>query len=162
VFAPMHQLVPGVATFYMVNLIGISVGGKQLDIPPAAFPKLSLPEAAYSALRSAFRSAMSAYALLPPNKDDGLDTCYNFTGFRNVTVPKVALTFSGGATIDFDVPSGVLVEDCLAFYGDKGLFGIIGNVNGWQRVGFGSGRVIIRPSVKRMQVEICICTRVRG
>ncbi|TVU11521.1 hypothetical protein EJB05_45112, partial [Eragrostis curvula] len=139
VFTPMHQL-PGVSTFYVVTLAGIQRRGKQLDIPPAVFSKgmiidsgtvvTGLPATAYAALRTAFRSAMSAYPRLPPNPD-GLDTCYNFTGFSNVTVPKVALTFSGGATIDLDVPSGVLVEDCLAFLGgssDNGI-GIIGNVN---------------------------------
>ncbi|KAL6596632.1 hypothetical protein ACP70R_047275 [Stipagrostis hirtigluma subsp. patula] len=140
VFTPMHRL-PNFATFYMVTLAGISVGGKPLDIPPTVFSKgmiidsgtviTGLPGKAYSALRSAFRSAMSEYPLLPPT-DDGLDTCYNFTGFSNVTVPKVALTFSGGATIDLDVPSGVLLEGCLAFVGGDdtdNLIGVIGNVN---------------------------------
>ncbi|GJM99936.1 hypothetical protein PR202_ga17079 [Eleusine coracana subsp. coracana] len=67
-----------------------------------------------------------------PTLAKGLDTCYNFTGHRNITVPKVSLTFSGGATIDLDVPSGVMVEDCLAFDGDSSdnvLFGVLGNVN---------------------------------
>jgi hypothetical protein len=92
VFAPMHKF-PAVSTFYMVTLAGISVGGKQLDIPPAVFSNgmvidsgtaiTALPATAYSALRSAFRSAMSEYPLLPP-ADDGLDTCYNFTGHSNV------------------------------------------------------------------------------
>jgi hypothetical protein len=72
-----------------------------------------LPCTAYAALRSAFRSAMAAYSLLPPNQD--LNTCYNLTGFSNVTVPTVALTFEGGATMDLDVPNGILLEGCLAF-----------------------------------------------
>jgi len=109
-----------VATFCMVNLTGISVGGKQLDIPPAVFSKskgmiidsgtviTELPHTAYAALRSAFRSAMSAYPLLPPTQD--LDTSYNLTGFSKVTVPTVALTFDGGATMDLDVPYGILLE----------------------------------------------------
>ncbi|KAJ1259125.1 hypothetical protein BS78_10G129600 [Paspalum vaginatum] len=137
-FTPLHG-VPGQATFYLVTLAGISVGGKQLDIPPAVFSKgmiidsgtvvTGLPGTAYSALRTAFRSAMSAYPLLPPNEE--LDTCYNFTGFSNVTVPTVSLTFDGGATIDLDVPSGILLEDCLAFVGGSSdrEVGIIGNVN---------------------------------
>ncbi|KAL6596631.1 hypothetical protein ACP70R_047274 [Stipagrostis hirtigluma subsp. patula] len=139
VFTPLRQF-PDTPTFYMVILAGISVGGEPLDIPPMVFSKgmiidsgtviTALPATAYSALRSAFRSAMSEYPLLPPT-DDGLDTCYNFTGLSNVTVPKVALTFSGGATIDLDVPSGVLLEGCLAFVGDDTdkRTGIIGNVN---------------------------------
>ncbi|KQK18490.1 aspartyl protease family protein At5g10770 isoform X2 [Brachypodium distachyon] len=139
VFTPMHAFSPKIATFYVVTLTGISVGGKALDIPPAVFAKgnivdsgtviTGIPTTAYKALRTAFRSAMAEYPLLPP-ADSALDTCYNFTGHGTVTVPKVALTFVGGATVDLDVPSGVLVEDCLAFAdaGD-GSFGIIGNVN---------------------------------
>ncbi|GJM99938.1 hypothetical protein PR202_ga17081 [Eleusine coracana subsp. coracana] len=159
VFTPMHQF-PGVSTFYMVTLTGISVGGKQLDIPPAVFSNgmiidsgtiiTGLPATAYSALRSEFRNAMSAYPLLPPT-NNGLDTCYNFAGHSNVTVPKVSLTFNGGATIDLDVPSGVLIDDCLAFVGGNSdnTIGIIGNVNqrtfevlydtGRGNVGFRSG-----------------------
>ncbi|CAN6214160.1 unnamed protein product [Urochloa humidicola] len=154
-FTPLHSSPEG-PTFYVVNLAGISVAGKKLNITPAAFKQgmiidsgtviTGLPQTAYSALRTAFRKAMSAYPLLPPN-DDGLDTCYNFTGFSNVTVPTVSLTFDGGATIDLDVPSGILVEDCLAFVGDgSDDTGIIGNVNqrtfevlydsGRRRVGF--------------------------
>ncbi|KAL6596633.1 hypothetical protein ACP70R_047276 [Stipagrostis hirtigluma subsp. patula] len=140
VFTPLHPDT-GIPIFYMVTLAGISVGGKQLHIPPSVFSKLmvmdsgslitELPGKAYSALRSAFRSAMSEYPLLPPT-DDGLDTCYNFTGLSNVTVPKVALTFSGGATIDLDVPSGVLLDGCLAFVGGNDTEhrpGVIGTVN---------------------------------
>ncbi|XP_021305487.1 aspartyl protease family protein At5g10770 [Sorghum bicolor] len=128
-------------TFYLVKLTGISVGGKQLDIEPTVFAGgmiidsgtivTGLPETAYSALRTAFRSAMSAYPLLPPNDDEDLDTCYDFTGNTNVTVPTVALTFEGGVTIDLDVPSGVLLDGCLAFVAgaSDGDTGIIGNVN---------------------------------
>jgi hypothetical protein len=36
VFTPMGHL-PGWPTFYMVNMTGISVGGKPLDIPQSAF-----------------------------------------------------------------------------------------------------------------------------
>ena len=132
------------ATFYVLNLTGISVGGKQLDIPPAVFSKSNgmiidsstviteLLRTAYAALRSAFRSAMSAYPLILPPPNQGLDTCYNLTSFSNVTVPTVALTFDGGATMELDVPDGILLEGCLAFQesGPDDLFpGILGNVN---------------------------------
>nr|CAB3467905.1 unnamed protein product [Digitaria exilis] len=137
VFTPLHSSPEG-ATFYVVNLTGISVAGKKLNIPATAFAQgmiidsgtviTGLPQTAYEALRTAFRSAMSKYPLLPP-KDD-LDTCYDFTGLSNVTVPTVSLTFDGGATVDLDVPSGILLEDCLAFAGDGADdTGIIGNVN---------------------------------
>ncbi|PAN24551.1 hypothetical protein PAHAL_4G232500 [Panicum hallii] len=136
-FTPLHSSPEG-PTFYVVTLAGISVGGKRLDIPPAVFSPgmiidsgtviTGLPDTAYAALRTAFRSAMSAYPLLPPS--EYLDTCYNFTGFSNKTVPTVSLTFDGGVTIDLDNPSGILLEGCLAFVGGSSDdAGIIGNVN---------------------------------
>nr|CAB3470405.1 unnamed protein product [Digitaria exilis] len=137
VFTPMSHL-PDIATFYMVTLTGISVGGKRLDVPPSAFRAgmiidsgtvvTELQHTAHNALQAAFRKAMAAYPLLPNGE---LDTCYNFTGYSNVTVPKIAFEFSGGGTIDLDVPNGILLDDCLAFQEsgpDDGL-GIIGNVN---------------------------------
>ncbi|CAL5043096.1 unnamed protein product [Urochloa decumbens] len=157
VFTPMRHL-PDDLTSYMVTLAGISVSGRRLDIPASAFRGgmiidsgtvvTGLPETAYNALQRAFRKAMAAYPLLPHGD---LDTCYNFTGFSNVTVPKVSFTFRGGATVDLDVPNGILLNDCLAFTEsgpDIGL-GIIGNVNqrtlevlydvGAAKVGFRSG-----------------------
>jgi hypothetical protein len=140
VFTPMYRYAPDIATFYLVTLTGISVGGKPLDIAPSVLAGgliidsgtviTGLPKTAYAALRKAFRSAMSQYPLVP-SSDTGLDTCYNFTGHSEVVVPKVALTFNGSATIELDVPSGVLVESCLAFIaeGRDGGVGIIGNVN---------------------------------
>ncbi|CAL5052609.1 unnamed protein product [Urochloa decumbens] len=157
VFTPMSV---EMQTFYVVKLTGISVAGKQLDIPPAALATskgliidsgtiiTELPTTAYTALRTAFRSAMSAYPLLPPNGD--FDTCYNLTGFSNVTVPTVALSFDGGVTMDLDVPNGILLDGCLAFQ-DAGQDdpGILGNVNqrtfevlydvGHGKVGFRAG-----------------------
>uniref|UniRef100_A0A0D9WPP0 Peptidase A1 domain-containing protein n=1 Tax=Leersia perrieri TaxID=77586 RepID=A0A0D9WPP0_9ORYZ len=139
-FTPMRRI-PATPTFYVVTLTGISVGGKPLAIAPSVFSRgmvidsgtviTGLPATAYAALRSAFRSAMSEFRLLPPSSDGGLDTCYDFTGHSNVTVPRVALTFSGGATIDLAVPSGVMIDGCLAFTGAESddITGIIGNVN---------------------------------
>ncbi|XP_066167802.1 aspartyl protease family protein At5g10770 [Oryza sativa Japonica Group] len=139
-FTPMRRL-PSVPTFYIVTLTGISVGGAPLAIPPSAFSSgmvidsgtviTGLPATAYAALRSAFRSAMSEYRLLPPSNGGVLDTCYDFTGHANVTVPTISLTFSGGATIDLAAPAGVLVDGCLAFAGagTDNAIGIIGNVN---------------------------------
>jgi hypothetical protein len=71
---------------------------------------------------------MKAYRLVPHGD---LDTCYNLTGYKNVVVPKIALTFSGGATINLDVPNGILVNGCLAFAesGQDGSTGVLGNVN---------------------------------
>lgn len=154
VFTPM---VREQQTFYVVNMTGITVGGEPIDVPPSAFSGgmiidsgtvvTELQQTAYAALQAAFRKAMAAYPLLPNGE---LDTCYNFTGHSNVTVPRVALTFSGGATVDLDVPDGILLDNCLAFQeaGPDNQPGILGNVNqrtlevlydvGHGRVGFGA------------------------
>ncbi|XP_048542489.1 aspartyl protease AED1-like [Triticum urartu] len=135
-FTPMTPFMD-YATFYLVKLTGISVGGKQLRIPPKVFEGglivdcgniiSHLPSTPYAKLQSAFRAAMAAYPLIP---SDEYDTCYNFTGYSNVTVPKVALTFTGGVTIDLDVPNGVLLDGCLAFTesGPDDYVGFLGNV----------------------------------
>uniref|UniRef100_A0A8I6Y602 Peptidase A1 domain-containing protein n=1 Tax=Hordeum vulgare subsp. vulgare TaxID=112509 RepID=A0A8I6Y602_HORVV len=135
-FTPMTHFVDD-ATSYLVKLTGISVDGKQLRIPRKVFEGglivdcgniiSHLPSTPYEKLRSAFRAAMTAYPLIP--SDDG-DTCYNFTGFSNVTVPKVALTFTGGVTVDLDVPNGLLLDGCLAFAdsGPDDYVGFLGNV----------------------------------
>ncbi|CAL5038213.1 unnamed protein product [Urochloa decumbens] len=142
-FTPMHPS-DHIAVFYKVTLTGISVAGRPLDVPPSAFPHGGfgmivdsgtvitwLPAAPYAALRAAFRRAMAAYPLAAPIHP--VDTCYNLTGYDgNVTVPGVAMTFLGGATVELDNPSGILVEGCLAFAGvrpDIHGNGVIGNVN---------------------------------
>ena len=137
VFTPMIR---EEKTFYVVKMTGITVGGdwESIDVPPTAFSGgmiidsgtvvTQLQHTAYSALKVVFRRAMAAYPLVPNGE---LDTCYNFTGYSSVTVPRVALTFSGGATIDLDVPNGILSDDCLAFResGPDDQAGILGNVN---------------------------------
>ncbi|WOL19461.1 aspartyl protease family protein [Canna indica] len=124
-------------SFYFVDLVGISVAGEQLDISPSVFASRGtvldsgtvitrLPAAAYQALRSAFRSYMAEYPPSPPIAI--LDTCYDFSGYKTVTVPRVALHFGGGVAVDLDV-SGIFTHGCLAFAGFEGNgFGIIGNV----------------------------------
>lgn len=80
-FTPMQRRFP-TATFYVVLLTGLSVGGQHLDIPPSVFMNgmivdsgtvfTWLPATTYAALRTAFRSAMSAYPPAPLR--DELDT----------------------------------------------------------------------------------------
>ncbi|CAL5052587.1 unnamed protein product [Urochloa decumbens] len=124
---------------YQLMLTGISVGGEPLDIPAAVFREgmitdsgtvvTALQDTAYAALRAAFRPAMAAYPLAPPTAQ--LDTCYNLTGYESVTVPTVSLTFRGGATVELDAASGLLLDGCLAFWTTDGdeYTGVIGNVN---------------------------------
>ncbi|CAA6670806.1 unnamed protein product [Spirodela intermedia] len=74
------------------------------------------PPAAYAALRSAFREQMSRYPTAPALSL--LDTCYNFTGYDTVSVPKVMLFFRGNIS-----------QMCLAFAGngDPSDLAILGN-----------------------------------
>ncbi|XP_051192965.1 aspartyl protease family protein At5g10770 [Lolium perenne] len=121
-------------TFYRLLLEDIRVDGSPLGISPTVFTAGSvmdsgtvitrLPTRAYSALRSAFRARMTKYPKAPPLSP--FDTCYDFTGLDNVTIPSVALVFGGGAVVDLDA-NGIILEDCLAFAGTSGL-SLIGNV----------------------------------
>lgn len=124
---------------YLVRLDAIVVAGQSLAVPPTVFAAgavmdsrtiiTRLPPTAYMALRAAFRGQMRAYRAAPPKGQ--LDTCYDFTGVRGgVKVPKVTLVFDGrNAAVELD-PSGVLLNNCLAFApnGNDRMAGIIGNV----------------------------------
>jgi hypothetical protein len=124
-------------SIYLVRLQGIIVAGRRLNVPPVVFSGgtvmdsssivTQLPPTAYSALRRAFRRAMSAYRRRGPMAN--LDTCYDFGGLTNLTVPAVSLVFDGGAVVKLD-PLAVLLEGCLAFtpiHTDFAL-GFMGNV----------------------------------
>ncbi|CAG7911538.1 unnamed protein product [Brassica rapa] len=130
-------------TFYGLDMIGISVGGRKLEIPPAVFSTPGaiidsgtvvsrLPPKAYAALRSAFVAGMSQYPTAAGFLI--LDTCFDFTGYERVTLPRVSFTFSGGVVVDLGLP-GILYSPttsyyCLAFAGndDDGKAAIFGNL----------------------------------
>ncbi|KAF8729635.1 hypothetical protein HU200_017584 [Digitaria exilis] len=130
---------PSAPTYYIVMLTGISVGGEELSVPASAFAGgtvvdtgtvvTRLPPSAYAALRSAFRAGMAAYGYPSAPANGILDTCYNFSGYDAVTLPNVALTFSGGATVTLGA-DGILSFGCLAFAasGSDGGMAILGNV----------------------------------
>ncbi|XP_073014276.1 aspartyl protease family protein At5g10770-like [Typha latifolia] len=129
-------------SFYFLNLVAIKVGGRRLPIRRTMFSTTGtlidsgtvitrLPPSAYSALRSAFHNLMTKYPPAPAFSI--LDTCYNFTGYSTVSVPKISLVFAGGVSLDVDF-SGILYvlslsQACLAFAGnsDQSGVGIIGN-----------------------------------
>ncbi|CAL4989215.1 unnamed protein product [Urochloa decumbens] len=127
-----------IPTFYGVRLQAIRVGGTQLNVPTSAFSAgaimdsgtvvTRLPRTAYSALSSAFKAGMKKYRRAPASGGI-LDTCFNFKGQSSVSIPTVALVFSGGAVVNLD-PNGVMLDNCLAFAGnsDDTELGIIGNV----------------------------------
>ncbi|KAG1327346.1 aspartyl protease family protein [Cocos nucifera] len=134
-YTPMHtdRTKP---TFYIVNLIAISVSGQQLAIQPSVFSSTvfildsgtvitRLPPSAYQSLRSAFQSSMMNYPMTGPSGI--LDTCYDRNA--NVKPAPIALHFEGNVTLNLD-DSGILFDNCLAFAGNKedSDLGIIGNV----------------------------------
>ena len=150
-------------SLYFIDLVGITVGGTKLAITPATFQApgtiidsgtviTRLPPAAYSALRTAFKAAMTNYPLTQGYSI--LDTCYNFSNFSTVTYPIIKLQYTG---YDYTVPgTGVFyvissAQVCLAFAGNSAStdIGIIGNVqqataevtydNVLKRIGFAAG-----------------------
>ena len=97
--------------FYYVDLVAITIDGKDLPLPPAmfggngtmidtqsAFTYLNPP--IYAALRDELRRAMAKYQPAPAFSD--LDTCYNFTGLQQIELPDITLRFGNGETMDLD------------------------------------------------------------
>ncbi|KAL6868263.1 hypothetical protein ACP4OV_015108 [Aristida adscensionis] len=153
----------GMPSLYYVNLVGLTVAGVELNIPPAVFTRAGtiidsgtvvtfLPPHAYAALRSAFRRSMSRYKRAPAL--DNLDTCYDFTGVARVKIPAVALVFADGATVSLDAGGVMYVstvaQTCLAFAANdvETDVGVLGNTQqktftmvydvGNQKIGFGA------------------------
>lgn len=130
-------------SFYFLNLIAISVGGRKLSTSASVFSTAGtiidsgtvisrLPPTAYSDLRASFQQQMSKYPKAAPASI--LDTCYDFSQYDTVDVPKINLYFSDGAEMDLD-PSGIfyilnISQVCLAFAGNSDAtdIAILGNV----------------------------------
>jgi hypothetical protein len=129
------------SSFYL-DLVGIKVAGRELEIPPAVFATSGtiidtgtvitrLPPRAYAALRSAFVRSMASYRRAPALSL--LDTCYNFTGHTRARIPSVALVFAGGATVNLSARGVLYVstvsQTCLGFAstGDETTVNILGN-----------------------------------
>ncbi|WZZ22665.1 hypothetical protein YC2023_124052 [Brassica napus] len=141
-FTPISTITDG-TSFYGLDVVGISVGGQKLAIPPTVFSTPGalidsgtvisrLPPKAYAALRGAFKAKMSQY-----KNTSGvsiLDTCFDLTGLKTVTIPTVSFYFNGGAVVQLG-SKGVLYafkmsQVCLAFAGnsDDNNAAIFGNV----------------------------------
>ncbi|KDP33485.1 hypothetical protein JCGZ_07056 [Jatropha curcas] len=135
--------VSGASSFYGLDFTGISVGGRKLSISQSVFSNAGaiidsgtvitrLPPAAYSALRSTFRQQMSKYPTAPALSI--LDTCYDFTNYKTISVPKIGFFFNGGTEVDIDVTGVFYVnrpsQVCLAFAGNSDAtdVAIFGNV----------------------------------
>ncbi|CAN6204817.1 unnamed protein product [Urochloa humidicola] len=155
-------------SFYYINLTGITVAGRAVKVPPAAFAAAAgtiidsgtafsrLPPRAYAALRSAFRRAMARHGYRRAPAPAPFDTCYDLAGHGTtaaVRVPAVVLEFGDGAAVRLD-PRGVLYAwdeaspvACLAFAPSPDI-GVLGNVQqrtlavvydvGGGRIGFGA------------------------
>ncbi|XP_031279752.1 aspartyl protease family protein At5g10770-like [Pistacia vera] len=115
---------------YDVEITGLSLGGHKLPIDSQVFKKAGgtvdsgtvishLPPAAYAALKLAFRKKMSKYKMVKPS--GFLDTCYDFSKYDTVTIPKMSIFFKGAVELKMDVTGIVipfkddLTEVCLAF-----------------------------------------------
>ncbi|KAL0327625.1 UNVERIFIED_CONTAM: Aspartyl protease family protein [Sesamum angustifolium] len=119
-------------SFYFIDILSISVGGRQLPISQSIFTTAGsiidsgtvitrLPPAAYSTMSAAFRKLMAKYKTAPAYSI--LDTCYDFTGLTTVSIPAISFTFGGNVKVDL-APSGILVaistsRICLAFAGNN-------------------------------------------
>ncbi|RLN11441.1 protein ASPARTIC PROTEASE IN GUARD CELL 2-like [Panicum miliaceum] len=122
---------PGNGNLYVVELVGVGLGGHDLSVPPTAFAGDTIvdlhttftylrPEV-YSVLRDNFRQWMTEYKPAPPL--GVLDTCYNFTGRNFFAVPGVTLKFNGAADVDLSMNGMMYFPDpgnhfsiaCLAF-----------------------------------------------
>ncbi|XP_042515187.1 aspartyl protease family protein At5g10770-like [Macadamia integrifolia] len=132
------------SSYYYLNMTGISVGGKKLSISERVFKTSGtiidsgtvitrLAPIAYSALRSAFRKAMSKYPTVPAPQYSVLDTCYNLSGYSKVELPSIVLHFGGGTDLNVD-QSGILFGEnstrfCLAFAANRDAthLGVLGN-----------------------------------
>ncbi|XP_057972818.1 aspartyl protease family protein At5g10770-like [Malania oleifera] len=133
---------PQYSDHYFLELLAISVGGEKLPINSSTFSTAGtiidsgtiitrLPSSAYAQLRLAFQQRMKGYPMA--QAWDVLDTCYDFSNYKHVMIPKISLFFSGNVELGVD-SSGILVAEnitqvCLAFIGnaDANYHSIIGS-----------------------------------
>ncbi|RID42397.1 hypothetical protein BRARA_J02281 [Brassica rapa] len=131
-YTSISSVVHGSASFYGLDIVGISVAGKELEIPLTVFSTPGaiidsgtvityLPSQAYAALRAAFKEKMSNYKTTVGRSI--LDTCYDFTGQETMNIPKVSFSFKGGTVVELDSKGILFVYDvsqvCLAFAGNS-------------------------------------------
>ena len=160
-YTPMSTTSQGIS-FYGIGIVGITVAGTKLSISSSAFSTAGaiidsgtvitrLPPGAYSPLRTAFRQAMSTYPAAEALSI--LDTCYDLSGYKSISIPKISLLFNGGVSVEL-AATGILYvasekQACLAFApnADEGDVAIFGNVQqktlevvydvGARKLGFG-------------------------
>ncbi|KAL5782959.1 hypothetical protein ACOSP7_007988 [Xanthoceras sorbifolium] len=118
---------PQQSQFYDVVIIGISVDGKKLPIKSLVYTKggavidsgtviTCLQPNAYAVLRLAFRKAMSRYTMAA--LDGNTNTCYDFSNYETVVVPKVSFFFKGGVELEMDL-KGIFLPNSVGIGGDR-------------------------------------------
>jgi len=126
---------PELAIMYFIDVVGMSLGGEELPIPPGTFGSNAstnldvgttftmLAQDVYTPLRDAFRKQMSQYNRSSPGFA-GFDTCFNFTGLHEITIPLVRFKFGNGESLLIDGDQMLYYDDpttgpftmaCLAF-----------------------------------------------
>jgi len=143
---------PKLNTFYYVELLSISVGGRRLTSIPASVFQMDatgnggviidsgtsvtrLVQSAYNTMRDAFMAGTGH--LKSAGSFSLFDTCFDLSGLKTVKVPTVVFHFRGA---DVSLPANnylILVDSsqiyCFAFAGNTGGLSIIGNI---QQQGF--------------------------
>lgn len=171
VFTPLLSN-PKLDTFYYVELVGISVGGRRLASIPASVFRMDatgnggviidsgtsvtrLVEPAYTAMRDAFRAGTGN--LKSAGGFSLFDTCYDLSGLKTVKVPTLVFHFKGRADVSLPATNYLILVDsasavfCFAFAGNTGGLSIIGNI---QQQGF---RVVFDSMTNRVGFKTNSC-----
>ncbi|CAJ1951859.1 unnamed protein product [Sphenostylis stenocarpa] len=135
------------STFYYVQLIGFSVGGEIVSIPPDTFAVdqsgvggvivdsgtaiTRLRTKAYNSIRDAFKRMTQN--LRPAEGVALFDTCYDLSSLQSVRVPTVSFHFAGDKTWSLPAKNYLIPVDgagtyCFAFAPTSSSLSIIGNV----------------------------------
>ena len=126
---------PELAIMYFIDVVGMSLGGEELPIPPGTFGSNAntnldvgttftmLATDAYTALSNSFQKQMSQYNFSSPGIG-GFDTCFNFTDLNDLVIPNVQFKFSNGDILEIHADQMLYYDDtdaapftmaCLAF-----------------------------------------------
>ncbi|ESW14104.1 hypothetical protein PHAVU_008G253400 [Phaseolus vulgaris] len=133
---------PQLTNFYILNLTGIDVGGVALQAPSFGSDGVlldsgtvitRLPPSVYKALKAEFLKQFTGFPSAPGFSI--LDTCFNLTGYDEVSTPTISLHFEDNAELKVDATGTfyVVKEDasqvCLAIASLSNAYdtAIIGN-----------------------------------
>ncbi|TKY64658.1 aspartic protease in guard cell 2 [Spatholobus suberectus] len=100
---------PQLSNFYILNLTGIDVGGVALQAPSFGNGGIlidsgtvitRLPSSLYKALKAEFLRQFSGFPSAPGFSI--LDTCFNLTGYEEVSIPTISMHFEDNAELNVD------------------------------------------------------------